>query len=226
MQTDVSLDLDLDIPMQRRHNLRYYLPGLLLAGALCATGANLTLDQISPGGGSNFFGIDSLGRNGQSFTPSQNNLAGFGMTVKAAPGTVAPITVQIWDQLWTAPGASLLVQQTSNASTPGAGFTFNDFFWTPISVTPGQRYFARLFATDGVFITGAFIFNPYVGGTGIANNSPSFETGTGAIDLTFHTWYDADYQPGGAPASGVPEPATVVLFGFGIGAVWLHRRRM
>lgn len=175
--------------------------------------AAVLIDQVSPGGGSNDFGIESTGLNGQSFTPAQSNLAGFGLTLKGAAITTS-LTVEIWDRLWTAPGAVRLVQQTAAATTTGGGFLFNDIFWTPVGVTPGQRYFARLFAANNTFITGGFIFNPYAGGTHITNNNPGLETGTGAIDITFRTYYESDFQ-----SSGVPEPSAFLMVASGVAAV-------
>lgn len=194
--------------------------GLAIVASHMSLNASILIDQVSPGGGSNDFGIEPAGRNGQSFTPSQNNLAGFGLTLKGAAGT-APLTIQIWDRLWTAPGANLLVEQTANASTTGGGFLMNDIFWTPVAVTPGQRYFARFFATNNTFITGGFIFNPYAGGTHITNNNPGFETGNSATDITFRTFYDSDFQ---TSTSGVPEPSGAMLLAPGLIGLAVRRR--
>ena len=163
-------------------------------------------------------GIDSIGRGGQSFTPAQNNISGFGLTLKTTTPGTSPLTIQIWDRLWTAGGAVMLVQQTATA-TANAGFTMNDVFWTPVAVTPGQRYFARFLAADNFFITGGFIFNPYTGGTAITNNSPSFETGTSATDITFRTFYDTE------PGTGVPEPSGLLLVASGLATLMAIRRR-
>lgn len=165
------------------------------------------IDQVSPGGGSNFFGIESLGRNGHSFKAGQNNISGVGLTLRNANGVTAPLTVEIWDSLWISPGANRIAQQTANA-TAAAGFIMNDIFFTPAATTPGQVYFIRLIAADSTFVTGGFIGDPYPNGAPVLNNVLQGSGAWNSSDMTFRTWYEPAVQ-----AESVPEPSTLTLLG-------------
>ena len=161
--------------------------------------ASLVVDQT----GSTFVSGGYTGGNVvQSFTPSQNNIAGVDAHYYAFAGT-ANISVNLWDVgSWTGnafAGAPLHTESISGVSACGSGdIMCTEFRWgdAPTAITPGELYYLQFITTGGAI--GASVQNPYPDGQTLFGGGNLFG---GAADLAFRTYF--------AP---VPVPAAVWLF--------------
>ena len=114
----------------------------------------------------------------QSFVPSDDQLCGAGVFM-ADSGASGEITLSVWDNFPSEPGANLLVERT--ITTPSGDYA--DAIWPAVNVTPGNTYYLVIDDTNPqIGVNGSF-GDPYPNGTAYDSNFNPL-----APDLTFRTF--------------------------------------
>ena len=169
--------------------------------------AAIVTDQISDG--SSGGGLDTPVV--QTFTPSQNNIAGVDSAFSSLGG--GPATGNVTLTLWVDPlriGVPL-IQQTLTGVARNAPIEFR---WSPFAIIPNDTYYLE-FTDTGTLGMAVLINDPYAGGAVIEGGGNLFN---GAADLVFKTYYDDQFA--------VPVPPALWLFGSGLlGLVGMARRK-
>jgi hypothetical protein len=201
------------------------LAGSLLTATQATAGAQVVVDQSQP---INPYGeVSANGWAGQVFTPALTNSAGAGFFLEnnAQPNT-GTFTVELWTDIASNLGASMLASGTTAYSFAGYQKSWVDVFWNPVAVTSGTPYFLAFTAggqpgTMAVYgyggnpyAAGYFVYQNYNGGT---HTSP-YVNGYPNDDLAFR-----EYASTAVVAT--PEPASMMLMATGLAGVIGARRR-
>lgn len=192
---------------------------LLLAGSLAAAtfsfsaSASVLIDINQPDASVYMAGFYQQGL-AQSFTPTQGNVAGAGVTLQAGVGTTDTVTIALYDALPNQAGANQLAF-ASGIGTAGSVF---DVFFSPVNVTVGQLYFLYFTSANDTLGIAGSTADPYKGGNTFAN--PSFDSYP-TFDYAFRTYYD----PAGSSSGNVPEPTSIALLGLGLIGFAASRRK-
>lgn len=149
----------------------------------------------------------------QSFKQSVGNISGAGIFTRQDIGSGSSvITINLWNLLPNAIGATKLATGSANSSAPGQ---WVDVFWSQLSIVTGQTYYLEFLSTNNTYAVGGDTGNPYADGQVYANAGfQPFST----YDYTFRTY-------SGQSTSVVPEPATVSLMFGGLAALFAVARR-
>jgi hypothetical protein len=155
-------------------------------------------------------GIDNLC--GQSFTQTNNNIAGAGVYFDPAYSTgLGNLTISIFSNYSTTP-SGLIASGTATGVSSNSGWV--DIFWTAASVIPNATYFMVLSSTVDLVPFGTNS-NNYNNGVilygGIQNYYPGW-------DLVFRTYSDD------GSSNNVPAPGALALLGLGLLGIGALRR--
>lgn len=193
-------------------SLRRFVPAVHVLGLamLLSSGANaasLVVDQIGSSFSNGGYGTPVV----QTFTPSENNIAGVDVLISGTSALTANVSVSLYsDEALTD-----LLAVDSIADHPRS--TIAEFRWTPIAVVPETIYYFEFVA--GVLSIAAGISNttdPYDRGNiiqGGGNLFFNFE------DAVFSTYYDTEF-------SVVPIPAALWLFASAFALLgWVRKAR-
>ena len=161
----------------------------------------------------------------QSFTPSMNNVAGASVSIGLLASS--SVTMELWNGAPWNSSSTLLAQNLTSQVDPNNG-SMVDFSWTPVAVTPGQKYFLQmLFTGQSVNDT----INIAMGTTDYYPRGSLYFGSLAADDLdeglnwalVFTEYADTTY---GDPPQSVPEPCTMLLLGCGLVGVVGFRRKL
>jgi hypothetical protein len=179
---------------------------LLQSGLAYATP---TIDQNQPNVNLGIFGAMThfyVGPFAQSFQQASDNIAGAGILLTpsvGAPAATEDITIALYSALPTQSGTLL----TSGTASGTAG-NWLDVFWTPYTVTPNTTYYLVFSSAEGVnsYLSAAGdLYNPYSRGQVYMTAGAPYSSFPD-YDYTFRTYAETQ----------VPEPATMLLLGFGL----------
>lgn len=182
---------------------------LLLSGGLLAIGTRSARGQVVDQ--KNLVNEDVLGTGwqGETFVPQATTAVGASFNLAARSLAVSgTLTVQLWSDVPSAAGASLLGSGITVYSLAASQQSYFDVFWSAVSVTPGTPYFLAMFADDpNTWATTSYNDaysngSPYLG-------IPWREHPCGGCDLNFKE-YSA------SAVVSTPEPASLVLTSTGM----------
>ena len=146
----------------------------------------------------------------QTFTPTQDNIAGVDAFLTGTGSFDANVTLNLWSELRV---DSPVFSMTLNDVPRG---TLMEFRWDAVEINPANIYYLE-FSNSGFLAMGALIPGPYSDGAVIEGGGNLFN---GGADLYFSTYYDDTF------VSSVPVPAAAWLFGSGLlGLVGVARRK-
>jgi hypothetical protein len=170
------------------------------------------IDQNQPSG-PNYMAAFSQTDLAQSFIPGMVDSVGAGILLEPGIGTTDTVTIQLWTDLPTAGGATMLAQ----GSVIGTAGSWVDVSWPTVTLTLGQTYYLVFVGNTTLGISGDTA-NPYPNGQVYAN--PGFQPFP-TFDYAFRTW-------SGLAAANVPDtsPAGILVLSLLIAtAGWVMVRR-
>jgi PEP-CTERM motif len=191
---------------------------LLLTGAARMEAQTLDQSNVGPSG---LFG-SAFQWQGQTFRPTANTVAGGGFNLSAQFTTSGTLSIQLWDQLASNPGATMIASGSTAFSIAGGTEAMFDVFWSAVTVNPGQEYFLAVNAGTSDINT-TFSLNTYASGQGYYN-----------FDLTdprspytcCGPTYDLGFEEYSSNAVAAPEPASIALLATGLfGIAGVARRK-
>ncbi len=167
---------------------------ILLLGTTGYAIAHGNIDQFSPGPGSGGIGIQTTENNGQSFTPTADNIIAFEIELRQTASVLTePLTVRIREGEGLG-GTQLGITQT-HTGLPGVGNTALVHFDFPdtISLMPGNLYTFTMTLNDQNDF--AKISTTHDGGTNQYPDGISFRnTNLDSDDYIFTTFFEESVQ--------------------------------
>ncbi len=141
---------------------------------------------------------------GQSFTPTLNSISFVQLYLDIIPtNSIVDINILSGSMTGTILGTSM--PTVFNSTPPG----YYDFiFSSPISLTPGTKYYLNPVSVSGPLPVGVYTRDQYTGGDMIVKNQPVIDR-----DLVFREGII------------VPEPSSIFLFALGTGLILNNRLR-
>ena len=182
-----------------------HVVGLVMLLSSGASAASLAVDQVGSSFHNGGYGTPVV----QTFTPSEDNIAGVDVLISGTSAFTANVSVSLFadEALTNLLAADAIADHPRNTTA--------EFRWTPITVVPETLYYFE-FVTDALGIA-----------AGISNTTDPYDRGNiiqggGNLffdfeDAVFSTYYDTAF-------SVVPIPATIWLAASALALIGWRRR--